>query len=264
MRTVKGGGSWDLKAKEKEEGMKGINKFLEDATDFNGIAVRTVRANIHSSWADDYPQGLYLFPQQPASYVLLLTNGKSFSNLPEHTWEDYNKMAPALPTLVQTISPIPCMPPSCPGSSIPAQPPSQINYQLRPQVQTQQRNINSGAPAPAPVHPAGAQFAGVGAVAGTVLGSIAGAAVRSYNASVVSTNAAAVPAISPDTTGSTVVASNDLMASSNNDSVNGFINGVFGGATYQTDTSAGGFRTANDLMVGSNAWSVDSAAYYSV
>lgn len=41
MRTVRGGGSWDLKAKEQEEGMKGINKFLEDATDFNGIAVRT-------------------------------------------------------------------------------------------------------------------------------------------------------------------------------------------------------------------------------
>ena len=39
MRTVKGGGSWDLKAKEKEEGMKGTNKFLEDSPDFNGVAV---------------------------------------------------------------------------------------------------------------------------------------------------------------------------------------------------------------------------------
>lgn len=39
MRTVKGGGSWDLKAKEREEGMKGTNKFLEDLSDFNGVAV---------------------------------------------------------------------------------------------------------------------------------------------------------------------------------------------------------------------------------
>ena len=39
MRTVKGGGSWDLKGREKEEGMKGTNKFLEDLSDFNGVAV---------------------------------------------------------------------------------------------------------------------------------------------------------------------------------------------------------------------------------
>lgn len=37
MRTVGGGGSWDLKS--KEEGMQGTNKFLEDSPTFNGIAV---------------------------------------------------------------------------------------------------------------------------------------------------------------------------------------------------------------------------------
>ncbi|KAF2006224.1 hypothetical protein P154DRAFT_615568 [Amniculicola lignicola CBS 123094] len=90
MRTVGGGGSWDLKG--KSEGMGGTNKFLEESKDFTGIA------------------GLYLFPQQPQSYVLLLTTGKAFSNLPEHTWEDYNKMADKLPSLVQTAAPIPAMP----------------------------------------------------------------------------------------------------------------------------------------------------------
>lgn len=176
-------------------------------------------------------------------------------------------MAPSLPALVQTISPIPCMPPTsptCPTTSITARPLSQNNYQLHPQVQLQQRDINSGVPAHVPGRPVGAQYAGVGAVAGTLLGSIAGAAVRSYNANIVAANTGAVPVIGSDTTGSTAVASNDLMASSNNDSVNSFINGVFGGATYQTDTSDGGLGTANDMMAGSNAWAVDSAAYYSV
>ncbi|KAF2179047.1 hypothetical protein K469DRAFT_717558 [Zopfia rhizophila CBS 207.26] len=90
MRTVGGGGSWDLKS--KEEGMAGTNKFLENSKDFTGIA------------------GLYLFSNYPNSYVLLLTNGKAFSNLPEHTWPDYNKMAPSLPNLTQTLTPIPPMP----------------------------------------------------------------------------------------------------------------------------------------------------------
>jgi len=39
MRTVKGGGSWELKNKEKAEGLKGIDEFLDKATDFSGIAV---------------------------------------------------------------------------------------------------------------------------------------------------------------------------------------------------------------------------------
>ncbi|CAI6329063.1 unnamed protein product [Periconia digitata] len=92
MRTVRGGGSWDLKNAAKEEGMGGTNKFLEEAPDFSGVAA------------------LYLFPSSPSSYVLLLTSGKAYSNLPEYTWADYNKMAPHLPVLVQTLSPIPCVP----------------------------------------------------------------------------------------------------------------------------------------------------------
>jgi hypothetical protein len=37
MRTVGGGGSWELKS--KAEGMRGTNKFLEGASDFCNIAV---------------------------------------------------------------------------------------------------------------------------------------------------------------------------------------------------------------------------------
>lgn len=37
MRTVGGGGSWDLKG--KSEGMQGTNKFLEGSKDFSNIAV---------------------------------------------------------------------------------------------------------------------------------------------------------------------------------------------------------------------------------
>ncbi|KAH7117679.1 hypothetical protein B0J11DRAFT_536469 [Dendryphion nanum] len=94
MRTVCGGGSWDLKITPKSEsdGMKGTNTFLEEAKNFSGVA------------------GLYLFPQHPQSYVLLLMSGKAFSNLPEHTWVDYHKMADKFPTLVQTLSPIPARP----------------------------------------------------------------------------------------------------------------------------------------------------------
>jgi hypothetical protein len=39
MRTVSGGGSWDLKG--KSEGMQGTNKFLEDSPNFQGVAVST-------------------------------------------------------------------------------------------------------------------------------------------------------------------------------------------------------------------------------
>ncbi|KAF2731409.1 hypothetical protein EJ04DRAFT_579122 [Polyplosphaeria fusca] len=90
MRTVGGGGSWELKS--KEEGMQGTNKFLEGARDFSGVA------------------GLYLFPTHPDSYILLLTSGKAFSNLPEHTWPDYSKMADKLPATVQTSLPVPPSP----------------------------------------------------------------------------------------------------------------------------------------------------------
>lgn len=45
MRTICGGGSWDLKSgkvgdgREGWEGLRGSNKFLEDCADFNGVAV---------------------------------------------------------------------------------------------------------------------------------------------------------------------------------------------------------------------------------
>lgn len=87
-------------------------------------------------------QGLYLFPYHPSSYILLLTTGKTFSNLPEFTWADYNKMAPAMPPLVQGTSPIPCTPQVRPASQ--SQPPSQAPVQ-----QPQQQQLNSGCCAPA-------------------------------------------------------------------------------------------------------------------
>ena len=44
MRTVCGGGSWDLKITPKTEsdGMKGTNSFLEEAKDFKGVAVSLI------------------------------------------------------------------------------------------------------------------------------------------------------------------------------------------------------------------------------
>jgi hypothetical protein len=90
MRTISGGGSWDLKS--KAQGISGINTFLSDSPNFVNIA------------------GLYLFPAHPECYILLMMDGKTFSNLPEWTWEDYNKLAPALPPLAQATLPIPCMP----------------------------------------------------------------------------------------------------------------------------------------------------------
>ncbi|KAF2865609.1 hypothetical protein BDV95DRAFT_612486 [Massariosphaeria phaeospora] len=145
MRTVKGGGSWDLKVGGKgegegeggEQGLVGTNRFLDECRDFGGVA------------------GLYLFPASPPSYVLLLTTGKAFSNLPEHTWADYNKMAPALPPLVQTQAPIPAVPqtqvqqvlqqlqqgqqqPAAVGQ-VPQQPPvQQLQQQLQQPLQQQQ------------------------------------------------------------------------------------------------------------------------------
>lgn len=63
----------------------------------------------HTRWLT-CAKGLYLFPHHPTSYILLLTSGKAFSNLPEHTWTDYNKMAPALPSTKQSPLPIPPVP----------------------------------------------------------------------------------------------------------------------------------------------------------
>lgn len=43
MRTVSGGGCWDLKIGGGDgwDGLKGMNKFLEDSSDFSGVAVST-------------------------------------------------------------------------------------------------------------------------------------------------------------------------------------------------------------------------------
>ncbi|KAJ4985825.1 hypothetical protein SVAN01_08723 [Stagonosporopsis vannaccii] len=105
MRTVSGGGMWDLKLPKAAgrsglgtvggdgwEGMRGMNRFLEESRDFTGIAA------------------MHLMTTQANAYVLILTNGKTFSNLPEHTWADYAKMADKLPSFVQHMAPLPPMP----------------------------------------------------------------------------------------------------------------------------------------------------------
>ncbi|KAF1830101.1 hypothetical protein BDW02DRAFT_642408 [Decorospora gaudefroyi] len=66
-------------------------------------------------WKDDGAQApcfaLHLFPSHPNAYILILTTGSTFSNLPECTWADYNKIAAALPSqFTQTRLPIPPMP----------------------------------------------------------------------------------------------------------------------------------------------------------
>lgn len=74
MRTVGGGGAWELKGQAE-----GINTYLTNAPNFTDI------------------KGLYLFPSAPEAYVLLTLAGTAFSNLPPHTWTDYNKISSALP-----------------------------------------------------------------------------------------------------------------------------------------------------------------------
>lgn len=51
-------------------------------------------------------------PSHPNAYVVILTSGKMFSNLPEHTWTDYSKMADKLPPFVQQRAPLPPLPAS--------------------------------------------------------------------------------------------------------------------------------------------------------
>ena len=60
--------------------------------------------------ATDNHQAVHLMPTQANAYVMVLTNGKTFSNLPEHTWSDYVKMADKLPNFVQYMAPLPPMP----------------------------------------------------------------------------------------------------------------------------------------------------------
>lgn len=151
MRTVSGGGSWDLKS--KAEGMQGTNKFLEDSPNFQGIAVRITIFQWKAKKLNQLYQGLHLFPHHPNSYVMILTSGKAFSNLPEHTWADYNKMAPALPPTVQTSAPIPPVPQARPTST-PQQPQPQMQPQTQQQFAPQQQGVitNAGCCPPAPSH----------------------------------------------------------------------------------------------------------------
>ncbi|KAF2031670.1 hypothetical protein EK21DRAFT_62861 [Setomelanomma holmii] len=85
--------------------------------------------------------GLHLFPSHPDAYVLITTAGKSFSNLPEFTWVDYNKISPALPSFVQSMQPIPPIPQ--PKQPAIAQAPPFVQYQQayqQPYVQPQQNH----------------------------------------------------------------------------------------------------------------------------
>ncbi|KAF3041521.1 hypothetical protein E8E12_004920 [Didymella heteroderae] len=129
MRTVSGGGCWDFKLPKVDarsglgmvggdgwEGIRGTNKFLEDSSNFAGIAA------------------VHLMPTQANAYVLVLTNGKTFSNLPEHTWADYTKMADKLPHFVQHMAPLPPMP--APAQI--QQPPPQMQQQPHIPAQPQQ------------------------------------------------------------------------------------------------------------------------------
>ncbi|KAF2633148.1 hypothetical protein BU25DRAFT_452956 [Macroventuria anomochaeta] len=138
MRTVSGGGCCDFKLPKVEgrgglgmvggdgwEGIRGTNKFLEECSDFTVIAA------------------VHLMPTQANAYVLILTNGKTFSNLPEHTWADYAKMADKLPTFVQHMAPLPPMP-APPQVHPPQMPPRPQQYQDQPPEYKQSQRAQSG------------------------------------------------------------------------------------------------------------------------
>lgn len=81
----------------------------------------------------DNLQAVHLMPTQANAYVLVLTTGKTFSNLPEHTWPDYAKMADKLPSFVQQMAPLPPM-----HASRVMHAPPQISTQVyQPQPQSQ-------------------------------------------------------------------------------------------------------------------------------
>jgi hypothetical protein len=61
MRTVCGGGSWDLK--DKSEGMVGTNKFLDESPNFLGIAVSGSKIVRHEHLFTSMPGSLSLSPQ---------------------------------------------------------------------------------------------------------------------------------------------------------------------------------------------------------
>lgn len=78
---------------------------------------------------------MHLFPSHPDAYILIKTDGKAFSNLPEFTWVDYNKIAAALPNFVQGMQPIPPMPQA---RGIPRNPQPQPRSLAQPQYQQPQ------------------------------------------------------------------------------------------------------------------------------
>ncbi|KAF1926687.1 uncharacterized protein M421DRAFT_213913 [Didymella exigua CBS 183.55] len=140
MRTVSGGGCWDFKLPKVDarsglgtaggdgwEGIRGTNKFLEDSSNFTGIAA------------------VHLMPTQANAYVLVLTNGTTFSNLPEHTWADYAKMADKLPAFVQHMTPLPPMPapqPQPPHAQQPQAQQPQQSQSLPPAYKQSQRGAS--------------------------------------------------------------------------------------------------------------------------
>jgi hypothetical protein len=155
MRTVSGGGCWDLKvsgapanpgAVDGMAGLRGTNRFLEESSDFGGIAVSSCFGKgMDLIGSADIDKGLHLFSSHPDAYILITTAGIAYSNLPEFTWVDYNKMAPALPTFIQGMLPIPPMPqPRQPQPVLPSPPiaPQQVQYQPQVQQSQQQQHHN--------------------------------------------------------------------------------------------------------------------------
>ncbi|KAH6642474.1 hypothetical protein C7974DRAFT_430928 [Boeremia exigua] len=96
-----------------------------------------------TTWkADGYEApcfAVHLMPPQANAYVLILTNGKTFSNLPEHTWADYAKMADKLPAFVQQMAPLPPMPQQRVVPQPLPQPQPQPFQTLPPNYKTSQR-----------------------------------------------------------------------------------------------------------------------------
>jgi hypothetical protein len=90
----------------------------------------------HRRMATDNHQAVHLMPTQANAYVMVLTNGKVFSNLPEHTWSDYVKMADKLPNFVQYMSPLPPMPAPPQMAAPPRQAQVQTQQTLMPPQQT--------------------------------------------------------------------------------------------------------------------------------
>lgn len=91
-------------------------------------------------------------PTQANAYVLVLTNGKTFSNLPEHTWADYAKMADKLPSFVQHMAPLPPIPAppqmaALPQVQVQQSPTHSVQYQsLPPDYKQSQRGVSGCCP----------------------------------------------------------------------------------------------------------------------